>query len=187
MYVDPSWDLFIIVFFAIVVAYSFIIGRNYTLKIIIASYIATLAADGLGNILEVYLIGRNADAAIINFNIDGQTLALTKITVFVVTIVLIAIKGSFHIDLPPERQKFLNFFMTASYGVLSAGLLISTILVYASGVSFVAASSGGAAGALAGVYENSFLVRMMIDGYSWWFSLPAIAFVLSSFLAEPSE
>ncbi len=184
MQFDPSWDLFIIVFFAIVVAYSFIIGRNYTLKIIIASYIAILAADGLGNIFERYLFGANPAIPILVDAIDPQVLTLIKITVFVVTIVLIAIKGSFHIDLPLERQKIFNFFTTAIYGVLSAGLLVSTILVYASGTSFVEGDGTSVSSALQIIYKNSFLVQVMVDGYSWWFSLPALVFVISSFLSE---
>lgn len=185
MQFDPSWDLFIIVFFAIVVAYSFIIGRNYTLKIIIATYIAILAADGMGNLLERYFVNGDPLIPVLADNFSAQTLVLTKVIVFVVTIVLIAIKGSFHIDLPGEKQKLVSFFMTASYGVLSAGLLIATILVYASGVSFV--EGGSTTTLMSEIYKNSFLVRVMIDGYSWWFSLPALAFVASSFLAEAEE
>ncbi len=185
MQFDPSWDLFIIVFFAIVVAYSFIIGRNYTLKIIIATYIAILAADGMGNLLERYFVGGDPIIPVLANNFTAQTLVLTKVIVFVVTIVLIAIKGSFHIDLPPEKQKLVNFFMTSTYGILSAGLLIATILVYVSGVSFV--EGGQTANLMTEVYNTSFLARLMIDGYSWWFSLPAVAFVLSSFLAEGDE
>jgi hypothetical protein len=51
-----SWDLFIIVFFGVIIAYSFIIGRNQTLKIIIATYMAILTADGLGNLFQTYLL-----------------------------------------------------------------------------------------------------------------------------------
>jgi len=185
MQFDPSWDLFIIVFFAIVVAYSFIIGRNYTLKIIIATYIAILTADGMGNLLEKYFVGGDPLIPVLANNFSAQTLVLTKVIVFVVTIVLIAIKGGFRIDLPPEKQKLVNFFMTASYGILSAGLLIATILIYISGVSFV---EGGETATLMGeIYKSSVLVRIMIDGYSWWFSLPALAFVISSFLSEKDE
>ena len=50
MEINLSWDLFVIVFFAVIIAYSFIIGRNQTLKVIIASYIAILASDGIGNL-----------------------------------------------------------------------------------------------------------------------------------------
>jgi hypothetical protein len=50
MGLELSWDLFIIVFFGIVVAYSFIIGRNNNLKVILATYVAALAADAVGNL-----------------------------------------------------------------------------------------------------------------------------------------
>jgi hypothetical protein len=51
MNVTLTWDLFIIVFFAMVMAYSYIIGRHQAAKIIFASYIAIIAVQGLGNIL----------------------------------------------------------------------------------------------------------------------------------------
>ena len=52
----PTWDLFIIVFFAIIIAYSFIVGRNSTLKIVIASYLAILTADGFGNMIDRFFL-----------------------------------------------------------------------------------------------------------------------------------
>lgn len=183
----PSWDLFIIVFFAVVIAYSFIIGRNETLKIIIASYIAILTSDGVGNIIEKYIINNDPSYRLVNVSFADNSLPIIKITIFVLTIVLIAIRGRFNIDLPAEKNKVLGFFTTTTYGVLSAGLLIATILIYASGVSFVEAGGENVTGILQNVYESSLLVRIMIDGYSWWFSLPAIIFVISSLFSESSE
>ena len=52
-----SWDLFIVVFFSVIIAYSFIVGRNQTIKIIIGTYMATLAADGVANLAHKYLGG----------------------------------------------------------------------------------------------------------------------------------
>ena len=97
-----SWDLFVLVFFGIVIAYSFIIGRNQTLKVIIACYMAILSADGLGNIFKQYIFpampslqsGTEADTALI----------FLKIFVFVLAIVLIAIKGGFYVDIMFERS-----------------------------------------------------------------------------------
>ena len=54
MNLNLSWDLFILVFFAVVVAYSFIIGKNQTLKVILGTYLAVLCADGMGNLFGKY-------------------------------------------------------------------------------------------------------------------------------------
>jgi lipoprotein signal peptidase len=51
-----SWNLFIIAIFIVIIAYSYIIGINKTVKTIIASYLAILAADGIGNIFKDYFL-----------------------------------------------------------------------------------------------------------------------------------
>jgi lipoprotein signal peptidase len=67
MEINLSWDLFVVVFFTVIIAYSFIIGRNQTLKIIIASYIAILTSDGIGNLIERFFIGENPIINVLNF------------------------------------------------------------------------------------------------------------------------
>lgn len=176
-----SWDLFVLVFFGIVIAYSFIIGRNQTLKVIIACYMAILTADGLGNIFKMYIFpsmptlqGADADNALI----------LMKIFVFVLAIVLIAIKGGFYVDIMYERSIVTRTLATLSFGFLNAGLIVSTMLVYISGASFV---SGTLQTAIAtNLYKESEFVKVMIDNYNVWFALPAIAVVLIS-IFEPRQ
>ena len=46
-----SWDLFIVFFFSVVTAYSFIIGKHQTLTTLVAAFIAILATQGLGHVL----------------------------------------------------------------------------------------------------------------------------------------
>jgi hypothetical protein len=74
--------------------------------------------------------------------------------------------------------------LAMTYGVLSAGLITSTILIYASGTSLVQESSMIMNEAVLEIYQQSKLVRLMINNYSAWFSLPAIAFVVSSFFGQ---
>ena len=54
MDIKLSWDLFIAVFFIIIVAYSFIIGLNGTIKVILGTYIAIVCADAIGLIFELF-------------------------------------------------------------------------------------------------------------------------------------
>ena len=56
-----SWDLFIVVFFAIIVSYSFIIVQHQSMKVIIASYIGIIATQGIGNVLA-RLMGGDSQA-----------------------------------------------------------------------------------------------------------------------------
>lgn len=184
MEINLSWDLFVIVFFAVIIAYSFIIGRNQTLKVIIASYIAILTADGIGNLIKYYFIGDNAAAANVSLTSEAGGLVVIKIFIFVLTIVLVATRGRFTMNMSRPASSMVNIILTLTYGVLSAGLITSTILIYTSGSSLVQESGVIINEAVLAMYRNSIMVQTMINNYNIWFSLPAITFVISSFLGE---
>ncbi|MFH0834599.1 MAG: hypothetical protein V2A63_04435 [Patescibacteria group bacterium] len=182
MQILPTWDLFIIVFFAIVIAYSFIVGRNSTLKIIIATYIATLTADGFGNILDRFVLSdpRFAESAAFG----PGALVIFKILLFVLVILLVTVRGSFFVAMDQERSLILNLATTGAFGFLSAGLIVSTILVYISGGVFV----GDATSAIGvDITTGSTLAKLMTENYNIWFALPAIAFVIMSFVGGEKE
>lgn len=184
MEINLSWDLFVIVFFAVIIAYSFIIGRNQTLKIIIASYIAILTADGIGNLINHYFIGRGAVDGVVNITDHVGNLVIIKIFIFVLTIVLVSTRGRFSMNMSRPASSMMNIILNLTYGVLSAGLITSTILIYTSGTSLVQESSTIMNEAVMAMYRNSIMVQTMINNYNVWFSLPAITFVISSFLGE---
>ncbi|MFH0776302.1 MAG: hypothetical protein V1936_01670 [Patescibacteria group bacterium] len=182
MQILPTWDLFIIVFFAIVVAYSFIVGRNSTLKIIIATYIATLTADGFGNILDRFVL---SDPAFAGSSVLGPgSLVIFKILLFVLVILIVTVRGSFFVAMDHERSFILNLATTGAFGFLSAGLIVSTILVYISGGVFV----GSVTSAIGvDITTGSTLAKLMTENYNIWFSLPAIAFVVMSFVGGEKD
>ena len=184
MEINLSWDLFIIVFFTIIVAYTFIIGRNQSVKVIISTYIAILSADSIGNILQKYFLSANPAVKIMSFEDVDSTLVLVKITIFILSIILITTKGKFHINIGKADSVIMRMFFSISYGVLSAGLIISTLLIYSSGASLVQVSDVVMNQAVLALYKDSQLVRLMVNNYNVWFSFPAIAFVFSSFFGE---
>lgn len=184
MAITLSWDLFIIVFFTVIIAYSFIIGKHQTLKVIIASYIAVLTADGLGNLIQQYVFGNSPALKILPAAYEDRALILLKIFVFIVVIVVISVRGGFHIDLRPETTKIGQLLTTFCFGFLNAGLIVSTILVYVSGFSFVQGASDIAFSPIFSLYRDSQMVQIMINHYNFWFSLPAIAFVFQSFVGQ---
>ncbi|QQR54645.1 hypothetical protein IPG41_05645 [Candidatus Peregrinibacteria bacterium] len=176
-----SWDLFVLVFFGVVIAYSFIIGRNQTIKIIIASYMAILTADGLGNLFETYVL---PTAPSLQGEAGLQVLVLLKIFVFVLTIVLLAIRGGFRVDLGLENSVVTRILANLSFGFLNAGLMVSTLLVYLTGGSFVMGTVQ--TGLSINLYAQSEFIQTIIDHYDVWFALPALAIVLVSFF-QPQE
>jgi hypothetical protein len=181
MNITLSWDLFVIVFFSVIIAYSFIVGRNATLKIIIGTYIATLTADGLANLVRQYI---SPNVPLLSGPDSEQIYIVMKIVVFIIAVVVIAVKGGFEVNILMERQAVVRILSTFVFGALNAGLIVSTLLIYVSGFSLIGMQD--AAVSVAGLGSESLLVQMMIDNYSLWFSLPAIALVVVSF-AEPTE
>lgn len=176
-----SWDLFVLVFFSIVIAYSFIVGRNQTMKIIIASYMAILTADGLGNLFEKYIL---PTAPTLQGANGVQALVLLKIFVYVLVIVLVAIRGGFHVDILPENSAVTRILANLAFGFLNAGLMVSTLLVYLTGGSFVMGTIQDSLHT--NLYNESAFIQAIVDHYDIWFSLPAVSLVLASFF-QPTE
>jgi hypothetical protein len=177
-----SWDLFILVFFVIVIAYSFIIGRNSTLKVIIASYMAILTADSLGGVFERYLLPA---APSLQGDAGVEVLILLKIFIFVLVILILTIKGGFNVDILPEKSLITRILSNLTFGFLNAGLALSTVLVYITGGSFF---SGGLENTYqTSLYLESEFIQMIVDNYYLWFALPAVAIVVVSLFEPRSE
>lgn len=182
-----SWDLFVVVLFAVIIAYSFIIGRKNTLKVIIGSYIAILAADGLGNLFKEYALSSKQFVLFLKFMgfaTEDKTMILVKVIVFITAIVIIAMKGGFEVHSDMGHGGVIGIIMNLIFGFLSAGLVLSTLLMYVSGASFVAGSVTIVNSSLAAAYSESQMVKLMIDNYNFWFALPAVAFLISSLFSK---
>jgi hypothetical protein len=186
--VQLSWDLFILVFFAVVVAYSFIIGRNQTLKVILGTYVAILCADGIGNLFAKYLAPSEAFLKLMKlFSIgsEDQAVIFFKVLIFLVLIVLIAVRGMFQVDSPEHGSMSIRIVIVLLLGLMSAGLMMSAVLVFVSGASLIGSSMSGA-NILSDVYNSSRLVRIMVDFANIWFLLPGIAFIVLGILHKKS-
>lgn len=178
-----SWDLFVIVVFAVIIAYSFIIGKSNTLKVIIGSYIAILTADGLGNLFKQYLLSSKQVVLFLKFfGLGGEdkTMILVKVLVFILAIVIISMKGGFEVHESGSHGGVIGLIMNLIFGFLSAGLMVSTLLIYVSGASFVGGTVSILNNTLASAYAESQMVKLMIDNYNFWFALPAVAFLVAS-------
>jgi len=180
MHINLSWDLFIIVFFLVIIAYSFVIGKNQTMKVILSTYVAILAADGAGNLVQKYFLGSDPVINLFAVQANNSAFVVMKISIFVLLTVLLTVRGAFQIDLMQDKSRFFSVFLTGAYGVLSAGLIISTILVYVSGVSLFHAFAPSPENPIIAIAADSTLVRTMVENYSVWFSFPAVVFMIAS-------
>lgn len=191
MDIQLSWDLFVIVFFIVIVAYSFIIGRDNTLKVILGTYVAALAADALGSIFGKYFSGSEAFMKMLSFaNLgdDNEAIVFVKVVSFVAMVILFAVRGAFAVETVDDRSAPIRLVLSFLYAGLSAGLIISIILVFVSGISFVGGGNDLTTGtALWDIYNASDMVRSIVANSYFWFSAPALAFLIHSIYSTRSE
>jgi hypothetical protein len=188
MNLNLSWDLFILVFFGVVTAYSFIIGRNQTLKVITATYIAILCADGLGNLFAKYLASSETFLKMLKlFSIGNsdQATAFFKVLILIVLVVIIAVRGLFTFDANDNRRATFRLLIVFVLGLLSAGLMMSAMLIFVSGSSLVNSVMTNN-GLIAEIYTQSRFVKIMIDGANGFFFAPGLAVVLLSMMRKKS-
>lgn len=188
MNIALTWDLFILAFFVIVVAYNFIVGRNKAMKIILGSYLAILAADGFGNLFTKYIGTSPLIEKILRvFSIGGLDKAeiSVKIITFVIFVVLMVIKGGFKVHAGDDFHGIIGAIMLLVFGVLSASLMMSAVIVFISGGSFVNMNAIPIDPTLYDFYQSSRFAKILVQHYNVWFVLPAVVFLLTSFMSNP--
>lgn len=168
-----TWDLLVIVFFAIVVAYSFIVGKDEAVKIVIASYIALVAMQAVGNLMG-QLVGESQPvAAFLGLGMQQNILSTVKLCLFVAMIIGLSVMGGFEMDYMRALPGFWEPAATAVFGFATAGLLLSALLTYIAATPIL---DGDLASApfLLPIVQSSPLVRIMVDYQNVWFALPAL-------------
>lgn len=186
MNLNLSWDLFIFVFFGVVTAYSFIIGRNQTLKVISASYIGIICADALGNLFAKYLASSEAFLKLLKlFSIGSseQATAFFKVFVLITIIVLIAVRGTYDFKTEDSRPVTMRLTVNLVLGILSAGLMMGAMLIFVSGSSMVTGIVTPD-NPLSAIYGDSRMVRLMTDYANVWFFIPGLALILMSLFSR---
>lgn len=184
-----TWDLLIIVFFGIIVAYSFIIGRNGNLKVILATYVSAFLADALGNIFGATLVHSENFMRLLRLfyiSTQDQAIVIAKVFIFMTMIVLLSVKGSYEVSVTGNRSAGIRLTVNLILGLLNACLIVSIALVFISGVSFIAGGSS-ASPALQDIYNQSNLAKSLVNNYSIWFMMPGLAFISMSIFSESSE
>ncbi|MBU0668288.1 hypothetical protein KJ951_02485 [Patescibacteria group bacterium] len=188
MNINLSWDLFILAFFGVVVAYSFIIGRNQTLKVISATYVAILCSDAVGNLFSTYLANSESFLKFLRLfaiaNSDQAT-AFFKVLILITFIVIIAVRGLYNFDADDSRPLSLKMGINLALGVMSAGLMMSAIMIFVAGGSLIS-DVANANSPLTSIYGESRFVRLMIDYSNMWFFIPGVGMILLSLFHKKS-
>ncbi len=187
-----SWDLFILVFFIVIISYSFIIGRDNTLKVILGTYVAALSADAMGNLFEKYFSGSAIFSKVlrlVSVGSEQEAIVFVKVMVFVSLVILFSVRGAFEVHTIDDRSPIMRLILLVVYSFMSAGLIISSVLVFVSGVSIVniGGAEEAAKTALWDLYNKSSLIRTMINHSNIWFAFPSLAFLVHSLYTKKEE
>jgi hypothetical protein len=184
MEIALTWNLVILSVLVMLFAYNFLLGQNATIKPIISTYIAVLTADGVAQILKQFVLDPSPGMQKLFGENELEIFTSIRLVLFLVAIVILVVKGAFQISVEPHDHWALRTLIHALFSVFSAGLFLSTVLIYLSGNSFV---EGMVAAREISIHEESYLAQILIDYYQVWFSLPAIAFLCSSFIMGKQE
>ncbi len=178
-----SWDLFVVVFFGVVIAYSFILGKHESIRVIVCTYIATVAGLGAGRLLERLTSNSSILLSQFGLSINITVLGGTKLLVFVATIVFLASKSGLEIQYKQEASALTNVLITGVFGFASAGLLLSTLLTFVAGAPLLDANLASSA-TFAAIVQQSSLMSTMILYQDLWFSLPALLLIAVGFVSN---
>jgi hypothetical protein len=174
-----SWDLLIVIFFAIVMSYSFIMGKQQAVKLILGTYVALIATDGISFALAL-LSGSGSTITAMGFSVDSSVLALLKVFLFAVFLTLFLARSGVQISSDDYGGVIVRVLSTALLSFSLAGLLTTTVLTSVIGSGF-----GGALPSDASLIPLPFgrsITEIMISNRALWYGLPALLLVLLGLL-----
>lgn len=163
----PTWDLFITLFFIVVISFAFILRREKIGVVIVSIYIALAVASELGDAIYKLLSGSGyvADHIWIASNASIFTI---KTLLFIGLILLLSLKGEHAQIGEAGGQTIVGAVLTGIYGFLAAGLIIS------SEIHFMAEETKYI------LYSQSRLADLVMRYRVWWLLLPIIIMIITS-------
>jgi len=174
-----TWDLVLAAVLVMLFAYNFLLGQNATIKLILSIYIAVLTADGIATIIERYIVGISPALQSTLGEAHDSVFLYIRLGIFLLATVLFVVRGGFHIHLEQHDHWAVRTAIHAVFSILSAFLFLGTVLVYLGGTSF---AEGMLHASDISFHDNSVLARLLLDHYYLWFSLPAVGFLVTSFI-----
>lgn len=180
MDITLTWDLVIIVFFAIVTAYSYIVGKKECVKVVVGTYMAAVAVQGL-----ITLIARSQPHVIslvntMGFGLNGDMLNITKLLLFMLTMILIAVRGGFEVEYSKENWGLINIAVTGAFGITTAALILVTLVTYIAGVAILSPTLA-LSPTIAPILAQSELLQILVQYQDVWYALPAMLLLVVGF------
>lgn len=161
----PTWDLFLILFFIIGVAYGFILQRDKTVITLISVYVALVITQVLTLPIQEFFAG---DRTILGqFFIKANVSAFTVQTIlFALTIALVSAKSGIS---GRDSGGMMSPIEVFGYSVLNTALIASSIFYFMPEAM------------RAGFDETGRIAHYLIQYHIWWIILPIILLVVTGF------
>ena len=164
----PTWDLFIIVFFALSIVFGIALGRQRAVVGVIASYIGLVTANVGGNALYNILGGTSANVGSIALN-AGSSPFLFKVIIFGLIAILLIVKGDFLKTALTHHTGAFSMLAAGIYSFLNAGLIITAL------VSFLSDSQR------TDILAQSSLANTIVQYQILWLVVPVLLMIVLGF------
>ncbi len=183
MNITLSWDLFIIVFFAVIMTYTFIIGKKESVKVILSSYAAIITVQAIGNLMQKYSSDLEIVWSSFGLTQSVEVVSMVKLFSFLAIILFLAIRGGFTVEYANEENAIITTALTSLVGFATAGLLLTTLLTYVAGVPLLDVSLTQAT-TLSPIIQQSQFMQIMIFNQELWFAAPALLLLVIGFVGN---
>jgi len=160
----PSWDFIIGMFFAVTIAYGFILQRERILTTLLAVYVGIVVSQVWSGTLFQFV---NGDKTVfgqffVRSDASPQTI---QVILFLITIGIMSTKSG--LGSTRARAGLMSPIELFGYSFLTAALILSTIL------SFLPEASR------TGIIEHSQLASKVMGYQIWWVILPVVLMLVT--------
>ena len=178
-----SWDLIIVVFFAVIMSYVFMVGSTQAVRLIVATYIAVIATEGLAIVLG-RLIGSPAEMlSSIGMPADPSVVSLGKVFCILLGMLVVLVRSGLEVSWTKGNGSIMRIIATTLLGFSAAGLIASAILAAIAG-SGILGSIVPESGQI--LPSSTSLTELLIGNRAVWYALPAFVLIVLG-LAEGQE
>ncbi len=183
MQIVLSWDLLVLLFVAMVAAYSFIVGKDQAVKIIVATYIAIVAVQALGDIIEFLFGATTATATLVGLAVPDASFTIFRLLLLAAAIVFLALRSGIDVDTGNSLGAVWDIVFTALLGIATAGLLLSSLITYIAGKPLLDPTLA-ASPPIDAILAGNPLVSIVVQYQQIWFALPAVLLLTIGFLGN---
>lgn len=159
-----SWDLFIILFFVIMAVYGFLLGRSRVFNILINSYVGYVIAFELGDFAFDYLSKASQLSHSVTVTLFGAKVFVFALVVFVLTL------NSELLSIRDDGSA--NKTWTVVYGILAAGLVLSSVFGFMGNAEQI------------NLFSGSQLATQVYNYRLVWLTAPILAVILVNVMSR---